>query len=414
VAGANSPCPSGYHVPTYAEWNTEIALFSANGGANAAGAYAMLKLPMVGGRIQTTGALNGYTGTFGSYWSSTVSGTLTWNLGFSASVAPVLVSNPRAYGLSVRCIKNQTDIPKAQGVSVTGSVMMGATLTGSYTYVPPQISGSSEGTSTYKWYVATDASGTGSTAISGATAKTYTVASPVALGKYVAFGVTPVSSDGKTGSEVISSWVMVTPDGTRVVDMTSSTGRIWMDRNLGASQAATSSTDYLAYGSLYQWCRPADGHQLITWTSSTAGTPVNGTTPTLSSTTTPGNSSFILSPASPYDWLSTQQTDGSLWWNGSAVGANNPCPSGYHVPTYAEWNAESITNGTTAYSTLKLPLAGYRDSNDGSVTNGSVLGIYWSSSVIAPYSYDVRFTTNEFYIYSFYRASGFSVRCIKN
>ena len=52
------------------------------------------------------------------------------------------------------------------------------------------------------------------------------------------------------------------PDGTvhcngtptEVVDVTNpTTGKTWMDRNLGASQAATSSTDADAYGDLYQW-----------------------------------------------------------------------------------------------------------------------------------------------------------------
>lgn len=45
---------------------------------------------------------------------------------------------------------------------------------------------------------------------------------------------------------------------TTVVDVTNpTTGKTWMDRNLGASQAATSSTDDLAYGDLYQWGRRA-------------------------------------------------------------------------------------------------------------------------------------------------------------
>jgi hypothetical protein len=56
--------------------------------------------------------------------------------------------------------------------------------------------------------------------------------------------------------------------GTTIVDVTNSTtGKTWMDRNLGASRQATSSTDYLAYGALFQWGRAADGHECITWTS---------------------------------------------------------------------------------------------------------------------------------------------------
>jgi hypothetical protein len=41
---------------------------------------------------------------------------------------------------------------------------------------------------------------------------------------------------------------------TQVVEVQNPvTGRIWMDRNLGASRAATSPTDSEAYGDLYQW-----------------------------------------------------------------------------------------------------------------------------------------------------------------
>ncbi len=59
-------------------------------------------------------------------------------------------------------------------------------------------------------------------------------------------------------------------------------GRLWMDRNLGALQVATASDDHLAYGDLYQWGRLRDGHEAITWTNSTTGTPVSGTTSTTS------------------------------------------------------------------------------------------------------------------------------------
>ena len=49
---------------------------------------------------------------------------------------------------------------------------------------------------------------------------------------------------------------------TVVVDVLNPfTGKTWMDRNLGASQVATSSTDVLAYGDSYRWGRFSDGHQ---------------------------------------------------------------------------------------------------------------------------------------------------------
>ncbi|MCB4784323.1 MAG: hypothetical protein LGB69_07050, partial [Sulfurovum sp.] len=43
--------------------------------------------------------------------------------------------------------------------------------------------------------------------------------------------------------------------------VTTKTGRIWLDRNLGASQVAASPFDEASYGDYFQWGRPADGHQ---------------------------------------------------------------------------------------------------------------------------------------------------------
>ena len=42
------------------------------------------------------------------------------------------------------------------------------------------------------------------------------------------------------------------------------TGKTWMDKNLGANQVATSIADSASYGSLFQWGRLADGHELST------------------------------------------------------------------------------------------------------------------------------------------------------
>ncbi|VVM26553.1 hypothetical protein BSPWISOXPB_10686 [uncultured Gammaproteobacteria bacterium] len=63
-----------------------------------------------------------------------------------------------------------------------------------------------------------------------------------------------------------------------------------MDRNLGASQVATSSTDPVSYGDSYQWGRLADGYQIRTF----------ATTTTLAVNTTPGLTATGI--RGPYDW----------------------------------------------------------------------------------------------------------------
>jgi hypothetical protein len=198
------------------------------------------------------------------------------------------------------------------------------------------------------------------------------------------------------------------------------TGKTWMDRNLGASQVATSSTDHLAYGSFYQWGRGSDGHELITWSSSTTGTPVNGTTSTLSSSDVPVNGSFIL-VSNPYatgatgDWRSPQNN--SLWQGVS--GTNNPCPAGFRIPTDPEWIAEtdswSSKNTAGAFaSPLKLPVAGARN-NGGTFNNVGTAGNYWSSTINSTSSLYMWFQTGGFNSSDpLFRVWGISVRCIKD
>jgi uncharacterized protein (TIGR02145 family) len=183
------------------------------------------------------------------------------------------------------------------------------------------------------------------------------------------------------------------------------TGKVWMDRNLGATQVATSSTHAAAYGDLYQWGRGTDGHQIRT----------SGTTPTLSSSNTPGHGNFITASSIPYDWRNPQ--NGNLWQGVSGV--NNPCPSGYRLPTEAEWNAERLSwssnNAAGAFaSPLKLPVSGYRYGSDGSLGNVGSYGVYWSSTVSGTYASYLNFSSSDAYMSSYYRAYGFSVRCLKD
>ncbi len=183
------------------------------------------------------------------------------------------------------------------------------------------------------------------------------------------------------------------------------TGKTWMDRNLGASQVATSSTDAASYGDLYQWGRGADGHQSRT----------SGTTTTLSSTDNPGYSNFITTNSSPFDWRSPQNDN--LWQGVSGI--NNPCPSGYRLPTSSDLDNERVTwnsnNASGAYSSpLKLSEAGFRDVVDGSLVDAGTHGRYWSSTVDGTNSKFLYFNGSNAVIQNGNRGYGYSVRCIKD
>jgi uncharacterized protein (TIGR02145 family) len=196
---------------------------------------------------------------------------------------------------------------------------------------------------------------------------------------------------------------------TKVVEVKSKTGRIWMDRNLGASQVATSPTDEKAYGDLYQWGRGADGHEKRN------SSIIN----LLSSTDVPGNGNFIITVnSSVYDWRSPQNNN--LWQGVS--GANNPCPSGYRLPSETEWESEraswSSNNLEGAFtSALKLPAAGYRFGyNGGLYLSGgtSSSGNYWSYWVLGTDSSRLNFSTSDASVGRMNRAVGNCVRCIKD
>jgi len=201
----------------------------------------------------------------------------------------------------------------------------------------------------------------------------------------------------------VPTWTGGTPPTPNVTNAT--TGKIWMDRNLGASQVATSSTDAASYGDLYQWGRAADGHQIRT----------SGTTATLSAIDQPAHGNFITISSSPYDWRSPQNA--SLWQGVSGV--NNPCPSGYRLPTDTELEAERASWGTNnaagAFgSPLKLPMSGYRSYSNGSLFNVGTFGRYWSSTVSGTGSRSLVFNSSNANMNTSNRAYGFSVRCLKD
>lgn len=192
---------------------------------------------------------------------------------------------------------------------------------------------------------------------------------------------------------------------TAIIDVTNpTTGKTWMDRNLGASKVADSLTDVNAYGVLYQWGRRSDGHQCRT----------SATTTVLSISDQPSHGNFILVNTTPFDWRNPQNIN---LWQG-VNGINNPCPIGYRLPTDAEWDTERLTwsssspNGAFS-SFLRLTVGGVRLNTTGAFGNVGNIGYYWSSTAASIQSMHLTIgplTQNN----GTTRSYGLTVRCIKN
>jgi uncharacterized protein (TIGR02145 family) len=185
-------------------------------------------------------------------------------------------------------------------------------------------------------------------------------------------------------------------------------GKLWSQANLGASRVATSSTDANSYGFKYQWGRASDGHQF----------PTSGTTSTYSDGPSPSHGSFILSTLQNGNWMN--QNPSTTSWAGTTA-INNPCPSGWRIPTRAEWvyiidNTSGGFNAGSAWSTslgIKLPSSQQRMRNNGSLSSSNNHG-YWLNNSSSGGVQMIHFGDSSWGEGNDAGAYGAAVRCIQD
>jgi hypothetical protein len=203
------------------------------------------------------------------------------------------------------------------------------------------------------------------------------------------------------GNEKVIQYIQSVNTPLEYGTITSSiTGKIWLDRNVGASKVCSSLTDSACFGDYFQWGRNADGHEKLN--SSITSTQAT-------STSNVGHGKFIYSyDNNNYDWANSVDSQGTTrqtnW---------NPCISGYRIPTINELLAENLSETPSgSLNSLKLPIAGIRNPNADNGEFRQNIGMVWTSTLDTG-EYVKSFSIEWGSSYSYQKAYGMPIRCIK-
>lgn len=289
---------------------------------------------------------------------------------YDATTANLKVYSGTAW-LTVGC-----NLPFATSVTASGSFYSNNTITGSYIY--NQIDPLPQGSSIYRWYSADNSSGSGKTLIG--TSITYSIPSTIA-GKYIAFGVTPVTNTGLTGTEALSTWRLiqwqcgddltrthtagaVAPE-TRTISYGTVYlgGKCWITRNLGATQQAYGNGDTSPAAAGWYW-------QF-------------------------GNAKG-LTPSNYSGW---QTNPTSSYW--SVDPCNSLLGGSWYIPSITEWRALAYSNlwgilkiHLGAGSMLSAGSISWRDTGRlwSSTNNGSTyaMRLYWTTGGLDTYDDELK------------------------
>jgi uncharacterized protein (TIGR02145 family) len=188
---------------------------------------------------------------------------------------------------------------------------------------------------------------------------------------------------------------------------------VWLDRNVGATRPPISWNDdnNETFGSLFQWGRPADGHEKRDSTSESE----------CSTTDIPGHDRFITGVTSDggNNWRTINAdclVDAKkihFWDSPGTDYHNGVCPRGWWVPRQKDFTDLRVTSAENAFKKIKLNAAGFRDFNDDDIKKVGNTGRYWIADYNGTKSYNLSISSGTSSIRISDRAYGFSVRCVK-
>lgn len=220
-----------------------------------------------------------------------------------------------------------------------------------------------------------------------------------------------------TGNCNIEVTGLITHKGLNYGVLTSSTtGKIWLDRNIGATEACTQpdqTTNRACRGGFYQFGRDTDGHE-------------DGESPY-----TKNKKTGISNQDNQFVWDSTDWTTAdkggslrALKW--SKTDGTSVCPVGFRLPTEAEFLAEGTPNSAGSISMipglfLNFPIGGYRDEWTGRLANTFTHYSVWTATLASSstsntraYALDFTLDSSPMLFHSTYLSHGAYVRCIRN
>jgi uncharacterized protein (TIGR02145 family) len=167
------------------------------------------------------------------------------------------------------------------------------------------------------------------------------------------------------------------------------TNRIWLDRNLEASQVCKSANDKKCFGAYYQWGRLT-------------------------------SKDFIVSRRSPYDWTDSDPDGSKRVKLLMKVDGTGICPLGFRLPTVYEFFKEARDlkkENNVMKNFLKIPYAGYHFKKNNELYLVEEAAYFWTTEGEGSTAERVGLYANSKPIIGGtagdFRADANSIRCIK-